>query len=78
MPKMFHDPTKNPPVFPPTYLMYGPLLTRTFLKLTKNSYFSERLLMTIILHALSSLSAYIVVQECSKVVALRLQRSSRF
>ena len=55
MPKIFHDPTKNPPVFPPTYLMYGPLLTRTFLKLTKNSYFAERLLMTIILHALSSL-----------------------
>ena len=26
MPKMFHDPNKNPPAPPPTYLMYGPLL----------------------------------------------------
>ena len=25
MPKIFHDPHKNPPVPPPTYLMYGPL-----------------------------------------------------
>ena len=23
--KIFHDPHKNPPVPPPTYLMYGPL-----------------------------------------------------
>ena len=26
MPKVFHDPHKNPPVPPPTYLMYGPLV----------------------------------------------------
>ena len=25
MPKIFLDPHKNPPVLPPTYLMYGPL-----------------------------------------------------
>ena len=25
MPKIFHDPHKNPPAPPPTYLMYGPL-----------------------------------------------------
>ena len=25
MPKTFHDPYKNPPVPPPTYLMCGPL-----------------------------------------------------
>ena len=24
MPKIFHDPHKNPPVAPPKYLMYGP------------------------------------------------------
>ena len=23
--KIFHDPHKNPPAYPPTYLMYGPL-----------------------------------------------------
>ena len=26
MPKIFHDPYKNPPAPSPTYLMYGPLL----------------------------------------------------
>ena len=26
MPKIFHDPHKNPPAPSPTYLMYGPLL----------------------------------------------------
>ena len=25
MPKIFHDPHKNPPAAPPTYLMYGSL-----------------------------------------------------
>ena len=28
MPKIFHDPHKNPPVLPPTYLMSGPLKFR--------------------------------------------------
>ena len=27
MPKIFHDPHKNPPAPPPTYLMYGPLMS---------------------------------------------------
>ena len=26
MPEIFHDPRKNTPVPPPTFLMYGPLL----------------------------------------------------
>ena len=26
MPKIFHDPHKNPPAPPPTYLMYAPLI----------------------------------------------------
>ena len=26
MPNIFHDPRKNPPASPPTYLMYGPIL----------------------------------------------------
>ena len=48
-----------------------------FLKLFKNSYFAEQLLMAITLHDLSSLSAYIVIQECCKTVVSRLQCSSR-
>ena len=28
MPKIFHDPYKNPPAPPPTYIMYGPLWVR--------------------------------------------------
>ena len=27
MPKILHDPHKNPPATPPTYLMYGPYVT---------------------------------------------------
>ena len=31
MPKIFHDPHKTPPAFPPTYLMYGPLEKSVYL-----------------------------------------------
>ena len=37
MPKIFHDPHKNPPVPPPIYLMYSPLENIQFSAPHKNS-----------------------------------------
>ena len=42
MPKIFHDPHKNPPAPPPTYLMYGPLYKNNTSTITNNGYFSKQ------------------------------------
>ena len=48
-------------------------LSRLFQKLFKNNYFKENLSMNIYtIHGPSSLSAYIAVQECFKIVVSRL------
>ena len=36
MPEIFHDPRKNTPVPPPTFLMYGPLLYKPFKFCSRN------------------------------------------
>ena len=44
--KIFHDPQKNPPVPPPTYLMYGPLLQFIYQKDQIQKYISSNTIKT--------------------------------
>ena len=69
MPKIFHDPNKNPLAPPPTFLMYSPLWNFFILTLLSWKGFLERTDMTIVFD--TSVSKQIIINKFHRIQYLK-------